>query len=116
MTGDPSYPRPAAEPTAGPAPAAPGPIGPDPTAPSPPAPASETAGPGPDPAGLPAQHTLDRTRTGGLWVAAIAAVGVALLLAAVLGALVVGLLGTARVVQLRITAKRHRVTDRTARS
>ena len=34
--------------------------------------------------------------------------GVALLLAAVLGALIVALLGTARVVQLRLTAKRHR--------
>ena len=34
--------------------------------------------------------------------------GVALLLAAVLGALVVALIGTARIVQLRLVAKRHR--------
>ncbi len=40
--------------------------------------------------------------------------GVALLLAAVLGALIVALLGTARVVQLRLTAKRHRTEDQSA--
>jgi uncharacterized integral membrane protein len=94
---------------------------------------------------LPPQHTIDRTRTGALWVAATSAavvvllllvfilqngeqvevslfganpdlpLGVALLLAAVLGALVVALLGTARVVQLRHVAKRHRTEDRAAR-
>lgn len=83
----------------------------------------------------PSPH-LDRTRTGGLWVASISAVvvlllllifilqngnsvqinlfganpdlplGVALLLAAVLGALLVALIGAARVVQLRHTAKK----------
>ena len=37
--------------------------------------------------------------------------GVALLLAAVLGALVVALVGVARVVQLRLVAKRHRAQD-----
>lgn len=88
--------------------------------------------------------TVDRTRTGGLWVAAIAAavvillllifilqnteqvevalfganpnlpLGVALLLAAVLGALIVALIGTARIVQLRMLARRHRGADRAA--
>jgi uncharacterized integral membrane protein len=92
-----------------------------------------------------AQHTIDRTRTGGLWVAVTAAaivillllifvlqnteqvevalfganpnlpLGVALLLAAVLGALVVALIGTARIVQLRQVARRHRDEDRRAR-
>jgi uncharacterized integral membrane protein len=85
---------------------------------------------------------VERTRTGGLWVAAIAAavavllllifilqnteqvevslfganpdlpLGVALLLAAVLGALVVALIGTARIIQLRLLARRHRGADR----
>ena len=85
---------------------------------------------------------LDRTRTGGLWVASISAVivlllllifilqngnsvqinlfganpdlplGVALLLAAVLGALLVALIGAARVVQLRHTAKKMARTSR----
>jgi uncharacterized integral membrane protein len=94
---------------------------------------------------LPPQHTIDRTRTGALWVAAIAAavvillllifilqngeqvevslyganpnlpLGVALLLAAVLGALGVALVGVARVVQLRHVAKRHRTEDRATR-
>ncbi len=142
MTGDPAYLRP--EPTAGTSPA-----GPDrtaPTAPTDPAdPAAPAAPAGSERTPLPPQHSLDRTRTGGLWVAAIAAfvvillllifilqngdqvqvnlfganpdlpLGVALLLAAVLGALTVALVGTARVVQLRMTAKRHRVADRTTR-
>lgn len=86
--------------------------------------------------------TIDRTRTGGLWVAAIGAaivillllifilqnteqvevalfganpdlpLGVALLLAAVLGALIVALIGTARIVQLRMVARRHRGADK----
>jgi uncharacterized integral membrane protein len=85
---------------------------------------------------------LERTRTGAVWVASIAAVlvlllllifilqngarvtiqffgadptlplGVALLLAAVLGALLVALVGVARVVQLRHTAKRMARTPR----
>ena len=37
--------------------------------------------------------------------------GVALLLAAVLGILLVVIPGTARIVQLRVTARRHRRTD-----
>ena len=41
--------------------------------------------------------------------------GVALLLAAVLGALGVALAGIARVVQLRHVAKRHRAEDRATR-
>jgi uncharacterized integral membrane protein len=88
--------------------------------------------------------TVDRTRTGGLWVSVIGAavvlllllifilqntrqvevsffgahpnlpLGVALLLAAVLGALIVALIGTARIVQLRLLARRHRGADRAA--
>jgi uncharacterized integral membrane protein len=125
-TPDESYPPADPYATGGPQ----GPASPEPPATSPP---------------LPPQHTLDRTRTGGLWVAAIATVvvillllvfilqngeqvevsffganpdlplGVALLLAAVLGALIVALAGTARVVQLRHVAKRHRAEDRTTR-
>jgi uncharacterized integral membrane protein len=38
-------------------------------------------------------------------------VGVAMLLAAVAGALVVIIPGTARIIQLRITARRHRTAD-----
>src|SRR5512133_3344228 len=103
MTGDPAYPRPGDDLAAQPA------SGPEPSAGTEPPPATA----------LPPQHTLDRTRTGGLWVAATATVvlillllifilqngqqvqvslfganpdlplGVALLLAAVLGALIV---------------------------
>src|SRR5215213_9144684 len=107
---------------------------------------AEPAPPGTEPAtGTLPQHTIDRTRTGGLWVAATAAavavllllifilqnteqvevalfganpnlpLGVALLLAAVLGALVVALIGTARIVQLRHVARRHRGQDRRVR-
>jgi uncharacterized integral membrane protein len=87
------------------------------------------------------QHRIGRTRTGGLWVAVAAAalvllfllifilensqpvqvsffgadghlaLGVALLLSAVAGALLVVLVGTARIVQLRFVARRHRATD-----
>jgi uncharacterized integral membrane protein len=94
----------------------------------------------PQPAQLP-QHVVKRTRMGGLWLAsgAFAVVlllllifilengksvdvayfgahghlplGVALLLAAVLGILMVVIPGTARIVQLRMTARRHRRTD-----
>ncbi|MFL6130202.1 MAG: lipopolysaccharide assembly protein LapA domain-containing protein [Mycobacteriales bacterium] len=142
MTGDPAYPRPADDPRppAEPQPPTdPGAAGPDP-----PAAADPETVPREPAAPLP-QHSLDRTRTGGLWVAAIAAavlillllifilqngeqvevslfgaepnlpLGVALLLAAVLGALVVALLGTARVVQLRHVARRHRAEDRATR-
>ena len=139
MTGDPAYPRPGDDRTAG-QPASRPDTGPDPYAT---ADADDPAAAPPAP--LPPQHTIDRTRTGGLWVAAISAavvillllifilqngqqveislfganpvlpLGVALLLAAVLGALVVALVGTARVVQLRHVAKRHRADDATRR-
>jgi uncharacterized integral membrane protein len=89
---------------------------------------------------LPA-HRIRRTRTGGIWVAAALfalilllllifilengqrvsvsyfgahghlPLGVALLLAAVLGVLLVVIPGTGRIVQLRITAHRHRRVD-----
>jgi uncharacterized integral membrane protein len=87
------------------------------------------------------QHRIKRTRTGGLWVAVgfFAVIlllllifilqnntdvsvsylgmhghlplGVALLLAAVCGVLLVVLAGTARIGQLRATARRHRKVD-----
>jgi uncharacterized integral membrane protein len=96
-------------------------------------------------AGVPlAQHRIERTRTGGLWVAVAAAalvllfllifilqnsqqvrvsffgakghlsLGVAMLLSAVAGALLIVLVGAARIVQLRLVARRHR--DRDART
>jgi uncharacterized integral membrane protein len=95
---------------------------------------------GPPPPQLP-QHVVKRTRMGGLWLASgsFAVVlllllifilenskgvdvayfgahghlplGVALLLAAVLGILMVVIPGTARIIQLRLTARRHRRTD-----
>ena len=87
------------------------------------------------------QHRVRRTRMGGLWVGlTLSAIvlllllifilengqsasigyfgahghlplGVALLLAAVAGALLVIIPGTARIIQLRITARRHRAVD-----
>ena len=90
---------------------------------------------------LPPQHRIKRTRTGGIWVAVgfFAVIlllllifilqngtqvsvsylgmhghlplGVALLLAAVCGVLLVVLAGTARIGQLRATARRHRKVD-----
>ena len=87
------------------------------------------------------QHRIKRTRTGGIWVAVgfFAVIlllllifilqnntdvsvsylgmhghlplGVALLLAAVCGVLLVVLAGTARIAQLRATARRHRKVD-----
>jgi uncharacterized integral membrane protein len=90
---------------------------------------------------LPPQHMIKRTRTGGVWVAsALSALvlvlllifilengqrvnigyfgfhghlplGVALLFAAALGVLLVVIPGTGRIVQLRITARRHRRID-----
>jgi lipopolysaccharide assembly protein A len=113
----------AAEPLAGP-----------PPAPAPAAPAR----PGPK---MPAQHVVKRTRFGGIWVASALfalvlllllifilengakvkisffgasghlPLGVALLFAAVLGILLVVLPGTARIIQLRRTARRHRKLD-----
>ncbi|HUZ23460.1 MAG TPA: lipopolysaccharide assembly protein LapA domain-containing protein [Streptosporangiaceae bacterium] len=89
----------------------------------------------------PAQHVVRRTRVGGVWVASALfalvlllllifilqngtkvdikffgasghlPLGVALLLAAVLGVLLVVLPGTARIIQLRRTARRHRKVD-----
>jgi uncharacterized integral membrane protein len=95
----------------------------------------------PQPAVPPRHHRIRRTRAGGVWVAlAVSAVvlilllifilenlkradislfgghvnlpiGVALLLAAAAGALIVVIPGTARIVQLRMTARRHRQVD-----
>jgi uncharacterized integral membrane protein len=103
-----------------------------------PEPAAPPAAPAPHP--LP-QHRIKRTRTGGVWVAVgfFAVIlllllifilqngtqvsvsylgmhghlplGVALLLAAVCGVLLVVLAGTARIGQLRATARRHRRVD-----
>lgn len=142
MTGDPPYARPDDDLTRPPAPADPiGAPAVDPTAP-----AYEPSGTAPSapPAADRPQLTIDRTRTGGLWVASIGAavvllallifilqnteqvevalfganpnlpLGVALLLAAVLGALIVALIGTARIVQLRMVARRHRGADKAA--
>jgi uncharacterized integral membrane protein len=92
----------------------------------------------------PAPHKVHRTRAGGIWVATALfalvllvllvfilqnshsvkvqfftasghlTLGVALLLAAVCGILLVALPGTARIIQLRRTARRHRKTDTAA--
>ena len=86
-------------------------------------------------------HRVKRTRTGGVWVAAALfalimllllifilengqrvaisylgahghlPLGVALLLAAVIGVLLVVIPGTGRIIQLRIVARRHRLLD-----
>jgi lipopolysaccharide assembly protein A len=93
------------------------------------------------PGELPPQHVVRRTRIGGMWIASALfalilllllifilengqrvnigyfgahghlPLGVALLLAAVLGVLLVVIPGTGRIVQLRITARRHRGID-----
>jgi uncharacterized integral membrane protein len=106
--------------------------------------ASQPGAPRAVPAAQPAPHVLRRTRAGGVWVAlAVSAVvlllllifilqngrhadiaffgahaslplGVALLLAAVAGAVVVIIPGTGRIIQLRITARRHRRVDAAA--
>jgi uncharacterized integral membrane protein len=100
--------------------------------------------PGPAAAPPPRRHVLRRTRTGGVWVAMGASavvlllllifilenqrqvnigffgahaslpVGVAMLLAAVGGALIVIIPGTGRIIQLRLTARRHRRKDTAA--
>jgi len=94
----------------------------------------------------PRPHVLRRTRIGGVWVGLAAAIvvlllllifilenghradiaffgahaslplGVALLLAAVAGALIVIIPGTGRIIQLRSTARRHRRMDAAATS
>ena len=105
------------------------------------APPQPAAPPAAAPQPLPPQHRIKRTRTGGIWVAVgfFAVIlllllifilqnsaqvsvsylgmhghlplGVALLLAAVCGVLLVVLAGTARIGQLRATARRHRKVD-----
>jgi uncharacterized integral membrane protein len=90
---------------------------------------------------VPPQHVVKRTRMGGVWFAAVAfavvlvlllifilensqkvdisffgahghlPLGVALLFAAVLGILLVVIPGTARIIQLRMTARRHQGID-----
>src|SRR5690242_17482105 len=111
------------------------------TPPQQPAPAAAPEQAAPPPAQALPQHRIKRTRTGGIWVAVgfFAVVlllllifilqngqkvdisymgahghlplGVALLLAAVCGVLLVVLAGTARISQLRTTARRHRRAD-----
>lgn|ERR1700735_1365864 len=93
------------------------------------------------PGQLPAQHVVRRTRLGGVWIASALfalmlllllifilengqradiaffgahghlPLGVALLLAAVLGVLLIVIPGTGRIVQLRMVARRHRGLD-----
>jgi uncharacterized integral membrane protein len=95
----------------------------------------------PAPGQQPAQHVVKRTRIGGWWVASALfalvlllllifilengqradigffgthghlPLGVALLLAAVLGVLLVVIPGTGRIIQLRMLARRHRKID-----
>ena len=95
-------------------------------------------------AGALPQHQLKRTRIGGVWIASALfalvlllllifilqngtkvqisylgahghlPLGVALLLAAVLGVLLVVIPGTGRIIQLRMTARRHRKLDAAA--
>ena len=99
------------------------------------------AGPATGPRRFPGPHAVKRTRTGAVWfaVASFAVIlvlllifilqnsdtvqisylgahgelplGVALLFAAVLGILLVVIPGTARIMQLRILARRHRPVD-----
>jgi lipopolysaccharide assembly protein A len=130
MTSDPAGLRPAGEPRSADPARRPAPL-------AEPTPAPTTAS-SPPPL---QQHRIRRTRTGGAWVAAglFAVVlllllifilqngqkvtvsyfgatghlplGVAVLLAAVLGILLVVIPGTGRIVQLRMTARRHRKSD-----
>jgi uncharacterized integral membrane protein len=95
------------------------------------------------PAPAPAQHVVRRTRMGGWWVASALfalvlllllifilengqradigffgahghlPLGIALLLAAILGVLLAVIPGTGRIIQLRMLARRHRKTDTT---
>jgi uncharacterized integral membrane protein len=112
-----------------------------PRAPSQPAHGGELPTSAPQSPQLPPQHVVKRTRMGGVWFAAVSfavilllllifilenghrvdvaffgahghlPLGVALLLAAVLGILMVVIPGTARIIQLRVTARRHRRAD-----
>jgi uncharacterized integral membrane protein len=105
------------------------------------APPAAAAPPAPAPATAPRQHVVRRTRLGGAWFGfAVGAVililllvfilenghkvdisffgahghlplGVALLLAAALGILLVVIPGSGRIIQLRRTARRHRKAD-----
>lgn len=107
----------------------------------PPVPNGQTPAAAPAAGAAPRQHVLRRTRAGGLWVTfgvsavilllllifilmnlrrtsisffgahASVPIGVGLLLAAVAGALIVVIPGTGRIIQLRITARRHRRVD-----
>jgi uncharacterized integral membrane protein len=129
-----AVPEPAAPPAA--APTTPPPATPPAAAPTTPPPATPPAA-----APLPPQHRIKRTRTSGIWVAmgffAVVLLlllifilqnntqvsvsylgmhghlplGVALLLAAVCGVLLVVLAGAARISQLRAVARRHRRVD-----
>jgi uncharacterized integral membrane protein len=103
--------------------------------------ASESPAQVPAPGQQPAQHVVRRTRIGGWWVASALfalvlllllifilengqradigffgthghlPLGIALLLAAVLGVLLVVIPGTGRIIQLRMLARRHRKID-----
>ena len=116
-------------------------VPPQPAAPLEQAPPEQAAPPTAVPPPLPPQHRIKRTRTSGIWVAVgfFAVIlllllifilqngtqvsvsylgmhghlplGVALLLAAVSGVLLVVLAGAARISQLRATARRHRRVD-----
>jgi len=100
----------------------------------------QSSDPAPPPETVP-QHVVRRTRVGGVWIASASfavvlllllifilengnkveisyfgahghlPLGVALLLSAVLGVLLVVIPGTARIVQLRLVARRHRRLD-----
>ena len=117
----------------------------EPVAGAPPEPATAAAPQQPAPVRVPPPHKIHRTRIGGVWVGfGLAAVvlllllvfileneqsanigyfgahghlplGVALLLAALAGALLVLIPGSARIMQLRKTARRHRQQDLAAR-
>ncbi len=120
---------------------APQPVAPPEQAQPEPVPPQQAAPPTAVPPPLPPQHRIKRTRTSGIWVAVgfFAVIlllllifilqngadvsvsylgmhghlplGVALLLAAVSGVLLVVLAGAARISQLRATARRHRRVD-----
>ena len=104
-------------------------------------PGTRTAGPGTTGATAPPHHALERTRISGVWAAIACFVvflvlllifivqnsrtvdirylgahghlslGVAMLIAAVCGALLIIFAGTARIMQLRATARKHRRAD-----